>query len=92
MRITAHTLKHVVMCDSCSRNAAGNFLFRRTFFYKIGGSAESFRDSVVNQLQAAEQSKNVKFTVVDCGEVTKPFRGGASVRQTSHWWVEIMFD
>lgn len=85
MRITTHTLKQVTTCDSCSKNAAGNFLFRRTFFYKMGGDDLQYASGLVIQLQEA----GVKFKLVGHGEVIKPFKGGASVRQSSHWWVEI---
>lgn len=60
MRITVHTLKHVTTCDSCSKNATGNFLFRRTFFYKMGGTAEQYASGLVVQLQEA----GVKFEIV----------------------------
>jgi hypothetical protein len=85
MRITVHTLKQVTTCDSCSKNAAGNFLFRRVFFYKMGGTAEKYASGLVVQLQEA----GVKFEVIGQGEVNKPFKGGAPVRQSSHWWVEV---
>lgn len=58
---------------------------RRTFYYRHGGTAEGYAAKVSNALTAA----GIVHTVVASGEVQKPFRGGASVRASSHWWVQF---
>jgi hypothetical protein len=63
----------------------GTWTFRRGFFYRMGGSAQSFADRVSAQMTAA----GIPHTVVDMGEHHAPFRGGASVKASSHWWVEV---
>lgn len=59
----------------------GVFTVRRGFFYSHGGSAEKFAERVKSAIPNA--------TILDCGEVWKPFRGGASVANSSHWWVKF---
>jgi len=82
---TAPKIQELVIADDSSKTKRGTYIFRRTFFYRSGGTAESWAAKVVAQLTEA----NVKVEVVDRGEVDKPFRGGASVKQSSHWWVEV---
>lgn len=59
----------------------GVFTLRRGFFYRHGNDA--------NQIAAKLQEALPNATVVDKGEVWKPFRGGASVAQGSHWYVKF---
>ena len=60
-------------------------MIRRGFFYKHGGSAESFAARVEAQLK----EHGIEAYVVDKGEQWKAFRGGASLAQSSHWWVIV---
>lgn len=71
--------------DSISRKRNGNILIRRAFFYKHGATAESFCGNIETKLQNA----GIKYIVVDYGEVWKPFTGGSTIANSSHWWVEI---
>ena len=65
-------------CDSISQRD-GKWTVRRTFFYRHGGTAEKLWLSVNKLLPDA--------SLVDMGEVWKPFNGGASVARSSHWYV-----
>jgi len=71
--------------DSISRKRNGNILIRRGYFYKNGVTAESLRNYVENRLKET----GIKYSVVDYGEVWKPFKGGATIANSSHWWVEL---
>lgn len=59
----------------------GVFTVRRSFFYRHGGSSQKLADLVKINLPMA--------TIIDHGEVWKPFNGGASVAQGSHWFVKF---
>ena len=83
--LTMKNLRDAVYADSFGRDRAGDFVVRRGFYYRNGGTAERFRDQVAAQLESA----GIKFTVVNCGEHWAPFRGGASTRNSSHWYVTV---
>ena len=59
----------------------GVFTLRRGFFYRHGNDA--------NKIAAKVQAALPDAMIVDRGEVWKPFRGGASVAQGSHWYVKF---
>lgn len=61
----------------------GEITIRRGFFYRHGGSAETIVARVVKRYPRA--------IIKDYGEVWKPFRGGASVANQSHWFVKFTF-
>lgn len=69
--------------DSVGRNKLGQIVLRKGFFYRMGMDSHQLADKVQAKLDAA----GVKLKVVDCGEQWRPFRGGASVAQGSHWYV-----
>jgi len=54
---------------------------RRGFFYRFGGSAEKFSEGVKKAFPNA--------TILDCGEFNAPFRGGALLARSSHWFVKF---
>jgi hypothetical protein len=62
----------------------GVFTVRKEFFYRMGKDTEYYRQKVL------EAFPNVK--IVDSGEVWKAFRGGASVANSSHWFVKFTFE
>lgn len=83
---TAKQVKDAVTADAKGFSPkTGTWTFRRAFFYRHGGSAESFAARVSEQMTAA----GVKHTVVNQGEHNAAFRGGQSVKAGSHWWVEV---
>jgi len=65
--------------DGMSISKTGEITVRRGFFYRLGMSAEKFRDSVVEKFPEAR--------ILDFGEKYRPFRGGASVKASSHFFV-----
>jgi hypothetical protein len=77
---TAKDIRENLICDSASKR--GNvFTVRKGFFYTGGATAENFVARVKEAFPTA--------VVVDKGEVWKPFKGGASVAQQSHWFVSF---
>jgi len=76
-----HALNYSV--DSVGRNKLGQIVLRKGFFYRMGMDSQKLAEQVQAKLDAA----GVKLKVVDRGEQWRPFRGGASVAQGSHWYV-----
>lgn len=77
------TLKQVrdaISADTYSLRA-GIFTVRRSFFYTAGRTADQFAAAVKAAFPTA--------VVIDSGEVWKPFRGGQSVANGSHWFVKF---
>ena len=77
---TLSEIKNTLSADSYSKKN-NVFTVRREFFYTHGRTAEQFRDEVLKCYPTA--------TIVDFGEVWKPFRGGASAANSSHWFVKF---
>ncbi len=59
------------------------FTVRDEFFYTHGRTAEHFVADVKKAFP--------DVIILDSGEVRKPFRGGASTAQSSHWFVKFTF-
>ncbi len=78
-------IREAVCADSIGRRKDGCIVVRRGFFYTHGETAESFAAKVT----AALKVKNVNAHVVDSGEVWKPFKGGSSIANSSHWFVVL---
>ena len=60
-------------------------VIRRGFFYSFGGTAAKFEATVMSALKAA----GLQPELVRSGEVWAPFRGGASVARSTHWYVIV---
>jgi len=54
---------------------------RRAFFYTMGKTADDYVRRVLSEYPEAK--------IIDKGEVWKPFKGGASVKTQSHWFVKF---
>ena len=80
MTITLSTVREKITADTYSVKG-GVFTLRRAFFYRHGGDADKFAARVTAAFPDA--------VILDCGEVWKAFRGGASVAQQSHWFVKF---
>lgn len=63
----------------------GEWTVRQPFFYRHNGSPEG----VWQKLVKLSGELNVTFTMIDMGEVWKPFKGGAPVTKQSHWFVKF---
>ena len=72
--------------DDMSRNLKdGTITLHRGFFYRHGKDSQSFANEISKKLTDA----GVHHTVVNHGEVDKPFKGGGSTKQNSHFHVTI---
>jgi len=69
--------------DTLSKSG-GIFTYRVGFFYTHGQTAGTHVARVKNALPDA--------IILDSGEMWKPFRGGASVAQSSHWYVKFRIE
>ena len=72
--------------DSIGKNKVGAIVVRRGFFYRNGMSSEKFTYFVDHKLRDA----GLTFKIVRDGEHYASFRGGASVANQSHWYVEVI--
>ena len=77
---TAKEVKEKCQVDTCSKNK-GVFTVRVGFFYRHGRTAEWLKEKVLNAYPQAN--------IVEFGEVWKPFGGGASVANSSHWFIKF---
>lgn len=73
-------IKDAIGADTLS-NKAGVFTARREFFYRHGFDAQQFAALVKSKVPNAQ--------ILDSGEIWKPFRGGASTANSSHWFVKF---
>lgn len=71
--------------DTVSRNSKGQIVLRRGFYYRHGMDCAQLAE----QVTAALATAGIDLKVVDRGEVWKPFRGGSTVAQGSHWYVVL---
>lgn len=71
--------------DQISTLRNGNLMFRQGFFYKNGLSAEHLAGCVSRNLT----QMNIKHGIVNQGEVWKNWKGGGTIAQGSHWYVEV---
>lgn len=62
---------------------AGVFTVRKEFFYTMGKTTLYYEKTIKNAFPDA--------VIVDSGEVWKSFRGGASVANSSHFYVKFTF-
>lgn len=84
-KITANSLRDITFADSVGRNKQGNFVFREGYFYRHGRTAEGFASAVAAKLKA----EGIDAELVDSGDHWASFRGGASLRTSSHFWAEF---
>jgi hypothetical protein len=70
--------------QTIGRNKDGTVTARRGFFY-ANGDAEGHKNRITDALTKA----GVKHSVVDYGRHDAPFRGGASVKQGSHFHTTV---
>lgn len=74
----ASLLSSGIHIDTLSKNKDGNYIARRAFYYTRGKTSKMLADQF---------SKLSYIEVIDHGEVWKPFRGSASIANSSHWYV-----
>lgn len=83
-KITAKFLNENLIVDEVSKSKDG-FIAREGFFYLHGKTAGDLRENIEKQLGAL----NLKFKIVDFGEKWRAYKGGASLRTQSHWFVKF---
>lgn len=71
--------------DAVSRNNDGHIIVRDGFFYKSGRTSEGHAHKIKKALDAA----GIKHSIVDNGEHNAPFRGGASVAKSCHFYTHV---
>lgn len=71
--------------DVVSRNNDGHIIVRDGFFYKSGRTSEGHAHKIKKALDAA----GIKHSIVDNGEHNAPFRGGASVAKSCHFYTHV---
>ena len=74
-----------ITADQVSKRKDGTIVIRRGFYYRHGQDAEGFRIAVCKALNRTP----LKYSIKDYGEKYTTFRGGASLANQSHWWVEL---
>lgn len=79
-------IKKITRADSAGKCKDGTIKLRRGYFYKHGMTAEKYKNSVIERLFEAGADS---IHVADFGDHWAPFRGGASVAQNSHFYVNI---
>ncbi len=86
-KITTAFLRDNIMCDSIGkkRDGSGHFVFRRGYFYRHGIDQHKFAKRISFELSEL----GIDHKIVDCGDHWAPFRGGASIAQSSHFWVQV---
>lgn len=81
-------VREAVSADGISKNKAGNFMFRKGYFYRHGDDPTKFAARVMAALHAA----GIDHTFVDSGDHWAAFKGGSSLANSSHFYVEIKID
>lgn len=69
--------------DTVGKTQTGAFIARKGFFYKMGKTTYGFTELVLEKLPDA--------VIIESVEVYKPFRGGSSIANQSHFKVMFRF-
>ena len=80
-RVTRKDVEEALCVDQVQVVLGKIFTVRRGFYYTHGFTAEK----LVEQVKCAYPHA----TILDSGEIWKPFKGGASVARQSHWFVKF---
>jgi len=83
-KITTNFLRENIACSEIVKYK-GNFIARQGFYYTHGKTADDFLDDIIMQLKHLD----ISFHIIDHGEIWKPFKGGASLKNQSHWFVKF---
>ena len=80
-------LKNHIMADTISKVKCeeNTFVFRKGFFYRHGETAQNFANCILSQIS------NLGYIgiILNVNEFWKPFKGGASIRNQSHFMAKI---
>ena len=78
-------LKKEHVGDTVSKRKDGMIVVREGFFYRFGKDVSVLEKKVLTVCEKL----GIKVTVMESGEHWAAFRGGASVANSSHWYVVI---
>lgn len=82
-------IKDTIMTDQISKDREGHYIFRKGYYYRPSSmDPTSWAQSISKRLQEV----GINNTVVDSGDIWKPFKGGASVKAQSHYYAKIKVD
>ena len=84
-KITASYLQDNILADSVGRKKDGTFVARQGYFYRAGKNAKGFCASV----EADLKELGLNYEIIEIGDHWTPFRGGASLAQSSHFFVHF---
>ena len=73
------------IADTVGKNKAGNIVLRRGYFYRNGMDSDKFAHRVLTALA----DNGIPALIVSKGDIWKPFRGGATTANSSHFFVEV---
>jgi len=74
-----------ISTDQLSRKKDGTFVAYRTYFYTGGVTSSAYAGKIMQQLASA----GFTAELIGHGDHFAAFKGGASVKQSSHWWVNF---
>jgi len=73
------------IADAVSASKDGVITVRKGYYYRYDQTAEKFTGLVVR----ACEKEGLSLKVVGSGDIWKPFRGGATVAGSSHFFVKL---
>lgn len=76
-------IKHKIGADTLSKKGEV-YTARKQFFYRHGRTAENFAERIAKEFPNA--------MIDSFSEEWHPFRGGANVANSSHWWVKFTLE
>ena len=84
--MTKREIKELITADEVSKTRDGHFIARKSFFYRHEENEDKFAARIKEQLK----SEGVETIIIDSGEIWRAFKGGASIKTQSHWWVKFL--
>lgn len=85
-KITLNQIKEAVEdVDMVSKNRMGEYVFRRGYFYR-NGTPDRFAEKIRQDLFDA----GIPMELTEFGDIWKPFRGGASLVNSSHFFAKFV--
>jgi hypothetical protein len=79
-------LNFAAYADSVSKKKDGTIVLRRGYYFRHGKTAEKFAAGVASLLAQS----GLPLTVSNFGDHYASFNGGASLANSSHFWVELV--
>lgn len=88
MKVTKKNIEeNIIGLDQVSKKKDGSFVVYRTFFYRGNQSSEKFSEEFQTRFKEKFPSETIR--VIDSGEKWAPFRGSASAKASSHFYVQF---